>query len=191
MPLRIETFPVVFAGTRIHFFDGFESDRRGRAHQAIDISSSRGTPVVCSVEGTVIRSWTARRNRTTVTGCGWSDAGGNVIVVLDRSGYVHYFAHLNQTPLVRAGEQVQPGTALGQIGNTGSIAAGSHPHLHYQVWMVGSGRESETAAGVFTRPFGAAINPYSELVRTARAVGAAVGRTGGVFIRAAADEADE
>ncbi len=185
MPLRLEAFPVVYAGTRIHFYDGFNADRvRSRsAHYAIDIGTARGTPVVCSVEGRVIRQWVSQRERNINTGSGWSDAGGNIVIVEDTEGFAHYFAHLNTEPQVGPGDQVQPGSSIGFVGNSGTKAAGSHPHLHYQVWRIGSDRAEESASGIFTRPFGRAENPYSELVRTARAVGAAVGDNGGVFIR--------
>ena len=184
MPLRLETFPLIPIGDRIHFFDSFSRDRirSGLPHQAIDIGTVRGTMVVSSVTGRVIYQWVAKKDRRIVTGCGWSDAGGNIVLILDNEGYVHYFAHMNMAPLVRAGERVVSGKLLGQVGNTGRLAEGSHTHLHYQVWMVGSGRETESESGVFTRPFGRSVNPYDELVRNARALRARVAGNGGVFI---------
>ncbi|HJS51558.1 MAG TPA: M23 family metallopeptidase [Pyrinomonadaceae bacterium] len=184
MPPTLETFPLIPIGDRIHFYDSFESDRirSGLPHHAIDIGTARGTMVISSITGRVLHQWVAKKDHRTITGCGWSEAGGNIVLILDNAGYVHYFAHMNTAPLVRAGETVAAGRVLGQVGNTGRLAAGSQTHLHYQVWMIGSGRDAESGSGVFTRSFGQSVNPYDELVRTARSLGAQVGGNGGVFI---------
>lgn len=185
MPLELEMFPLVPIGDRIHFYDGFDRPRGAerRAHHAIDIGTVRGTLVVCSVHGRVIHEWVSKKERRTVIGCGWSDAGGNIVLVLDNNGFVHYFAHMNLAPAVRSGERVRPGKLIGQVGNAGSIAAGSNPHLHYQVWRVGRDRDDESAALRFTRPFGPSVNPYSELARTARLLGGRVASNSGVWIQ--------
>jgi len=192
MPLILGRFPLIPGGARIHFYDSFGVPRTSfneahvlteHAHEAIDVQADRGTPVLSTINGTVVRRWVSKKNRRTLTGCGWSDAGGNIVAILDDRGYVHYFAHLNMTPLVQEGDKVSSGRLIGYVGNTGSIAQGSHTHLHYQVWVVGSGRDAEVTSGLFVRPFGRSVNPYPELVRLARGMGAQVSRNGGVDIR--------
>lgn len=184
MSLQLLQFPVVPSGSRISFHDGFLALRphSGLDHEAIDISTERGTPVVSATAGLVVWKWIAKKTRQPVTGCGWSDAAGNIVLILDGLGYVHYYAHMNNTPLVSPGDTVSPRTPLGFVGNSGSIAHGSHPHLHYQVWMVGGGRAEESSAGLFHRIFGRSVNPYTELVRLARGMHARVEHNGGVFI---------
>lgn len=189
MSLQLLQFPVVPSGSRISFHNSFGVVRRhsGLAHGAIDIGADRGTPVVSATGGLVVRQWIAKRTRQPVIGCGWSAPAGNIVLILDGRGFVHYYAHMNSTPLVSPGDTVNPRTPLGFVGNTGSIAQGSHPHLHFQVWRVGSGRAEESSAGLFHRIFGPSVNPFTELRDLARPMGAWIGGVGeneGVIIPA-------
>jgi murein DD-endopeptidase MepM/ murein hydrolase activator NlpD len=173
MSLQLAQFPVVPGSGRVSFQDSFGALRRhsGLTHQAIDISAAAGTSVICATDGLVIEQWVTKKNSRTLLGCGWSDAGGNIVVVLDSNGFAHYYAHLQGPPLVSSGTRVTAGRPLGSVGNSGSIARGSLPHLHYQVWVVGANRQEEIATGRFTRHFGRAVNPYRELHRLAPSLG--------------------
>lgn len=184
MTLRLNYFPVIPSGSRISFHDQFAAARlrSGLSHEAIDIGTSLGTPVASATNGIVIHEWVSKKRRQRLTGCGWTDAGGNIVIILDDHGYLHYYAHLNRAPLVTSGDHVTQGQRIGEVGNTGSIAQGSNPHLHYQVWALGGGRDEERESARFVRPFGRSVNPYSELVRLARGLNARVGRNGGVLI---------
>lgn len=62
---------------------------------------------------------------------GW----GNLAGVTDARGYNHLFAHL-QTILVRPGQTVAKGDAVGTLGSTGKVTG---PHLHYQINRPGTG----------------------------------------------------
>lgn len=185
MSVQLSRFPVVPGGARVSFNDGFAAMRRhsGLSHDAIDIAAPTGTAVVSATDGLVARQWVTKKAREAVTGCGYSEAGGNIVVVVDLRGFAHYYAHLNQAPRVAPGAPVAAGDPLGEVGNTGTIARGSAPHLHYQVWIVGDGRGGERASGTFVRPFGRAVNPYSELRRLAASLGASLNRNGGVLFR--------
>lgn len=170
MSLRLQHFPLLPSGGRLRFSDTFRAPRRHSQleHQAIDIGADRGTPVVSTTAGVVVSTWTTKKTRERRTGCGWTEAGGYIVIIVDDQGFAHYYAHLNREPEVSAGDRVTPGQRLGEVGNTGTIADGGPPHLHYQVWRVGPRRDSERVSGIFVRPFGAAINPYQELLRLAR-----------------------
>jgi murein DD-endopeptidase MepM/ murein hydrolase activator NlpD len=109
---------------------------RGRQHEGIDIFARRGTEVYSATEGLVLR-------------VGNNQLGGRVVWVLGPGGQRHYYAHLDRFAEVSTGMQVQPGTLLGYVGNTGN-AAGTPPHLHYGVYETGG-----------------AINPYPILQRAA------------------------
>jgi murein DD-endopeptidase MepM/ murein hydrolase activator NlpD len=106
----------------------------GRKHEGIDIFAKRGTEVQSATEGIVLR-------------VGDNQLGGHVVWVLGPGAQRHYYAHLDRFADVAAGMQVQAGTVLGYVGNTGN-AAGTPPHLHYGVYGNGG-----------------AINPYPILQR--------------------------
>ncbi|HZG48237.1 MAG TPA: M23 family metallopeptidase [Thermoleophilaceae bacterium] len=102
----------------------FGAPRRGHIHQGQDISASEGTPVIAPWAGTV--EWVRYQRR----GAGW-------YLVLDGDGedrdYV--FMHLRRgSILVTAGQHVDAGDQLAQVGNTG---ASSGAHLHFEVWVGG------------------------------------------------------
>ncbi|EEF26132.1 conserved hypothetical protein [Ricinus communis] len=95
----------------------------GRRHEGIDIFAKRGTPVLSSTEGIVLRVGTNR-------------LGGQVVWVLGPGGQRHYYAHLERYGDVRAGMRVRTGSILGYVGNTGN-AATTPPHLHYGIYTAG------------------------------------------------------
>jgi len=96
---------------------------QGRRHEGIDIFARRGTPVLSSTEGVVVRVGTNR-------------LGGQVVWVLGPGGQRHYYAHLERYGDVHAGMRVAPGKVLGYVGTTGN-AAGTPPHLHYGIYVTG------------------------------------------------------
>ncbi len=91
-----------------------------RRHEGIDIFAKKGTPVLASTEGIVLKG-------------GENSLGGNVLWVLGPAGLYHYYAHLDQASLLKPGTRVQAGTPLGYVGNTGN-ARSTPPHLHYGVY---------------------------------------------------------
>lgn len=96
-----------------------------RRHEGIDIFARRGTPVVASTRGAVLRA-------------GTNELGGNVVWVLGPGGDRHYYAHLDSIAELARFQRVSPGTVLGYVGTTGN-AAGTPPHLHYGIYRRGSG----------------------------------------------------
>ncbi len=183
MSLHLQKFPLIVGSDRVSFHNGFGDARPsgGHGHSAIDIGAPRGYRIVASTAGTVIRSWVARRDTAhPLPGAGWSNRGGHIVLILDANGYVHYYAHMNRPCCVRSGQSLAAGQPLGEVGNSGSLAAGSNPHLHYQVWVAGRGRDAEVESLQFSRPLGRSVNPHSELVRLARGLGATVFGNGGV-----------
>jgi murein DD-endopeptidase MepM/ murein hydrolase activator NlpD len=90
-------------------------------HPAIDIATSRGTPVRSFASGFVV---TAR------SGGSW----GRHIVIRHNDGYETAYAHLNQI-LVTEGQQVDINTTIGTVGSTGRSTG---PHLHFQITKDGN-----------------------------------------------------
>jgi len=120
-----DSLPVPVAGVAaaklVDTWGGARSERR--RHEGIDIFARRGTPVLSSTEGVVLR-------------VGSNRLGGQVVWVLGPGGQRHYYAHLERYGDVHAGRRVWPGSVLGYVGTTGN-AAGTPPHLHYGIYTAG------------------------------------------------------
>jgi peptidoglycan LD-endopeptidase LytH len=93
-----------------------------RVHQGIDIFARRGTPVLSTTEGIVLR-------------VGTNNLGGNVVWVLGPGGHRHYYAHLDRYAAIASGDRVVPGSEIGYVGNTGN-ARNTPAHLHYGIYTV-------------------------------------------------------
>ena len=96
----------------------------GRQHEGIDIFAPKGTPVVSTTRGIVVRVGTNR-------------LGGQVVNVLGPGLEWHYYAHLDSFGRFREGDIVHPGDVLGYVGNTGN-ARGTPSHLHYGIYQRGA-----------------------------------------------------
>ncbi len=96
----------------------------GRRHEGIDIFAPKGTPVVSTTRGIVVRVGTNR-------------LGGQVVTVLGPGLESHYYAHLDRFGSFSVGDIVQPGDVLGYVGNTGN-ARGTPSHLHYGIYQRGA-----------------------------------------------------
>jgi murein DD-endopeptidase MepM/ murein hydrolase activator NlpD len=92
----------------------------GRGHQGQDMFADCGTPLVSAADGTVRRA---------VSG---DPAAGNHVVVEDaEDGAEYVYMHLQSPPRQRAGEHVEAGERLGEVGRSGN-AWGCH--LHFELW---------------------------------------------------------
>ena len=116
------TLPIPVRGVRSsQLADTWEAARsNNRLHQGIDIFARRGTPVLSTTEGVVLR-------------VGTNNLGGKVVWVLGPGGHRHYYAHLDRYAGIAAGDRVAPGTEIGYVGNTGN-ARGTPAHLHYGIY---------------------------------------------------------
>jgi len=98
----------------------------GRTHEGIDIFALRGTPVIASTHGVVVRK-------------GLNRLGGQVVGVVGPAGWYHYYAHLDAWSVIGIGDWVEAGTVLGYVGDSGN-AKGTPTHLHYGVYVQGEAR---------------------------------------------------
>ena len=62
---------------------------------------------------------------------------GNMVVLKDKNGYGHFFAHLNSRSHLKEGQKVGFGQSVGNVGSTGNSTG---PHLHYEVRKPGLGK---------------------------------------------------
>jgi murein DD-endopeptidase MepM/ murein hydrolase activator NlpD len=101
-----------------HFLDLRDGGRR--LHHGVDIAAPAGNPVRAVAAGII------QQVETTPVG------GLTIRLVEDRTGHVHYYAHL-AAAFVAPGQRVVAGQTIGGVGNTGN-ARSTPPHLHYAVF---------------------------------------------------------
>lgn len=95
-------------------------------HNAWDIMCAVGA-LVCAVDdGQVMTTW--RYDGRNIPGVAKTPKGG-WIVRIQHSWGTSYYAHLDEEPLVRAGQRIKAGEHLGFAGDSGN-ATGGCPHLH-------------------------------------------------------------
>ena len=120
--------------------DSFLS-RRGKyaQHLAIDIGAPRGTPVLATTDGQIVRVVREKR-------------GGKSIYQRDSTGkYLLFYCHLSRyAEKARPGNRVRRGDVIGYVGATGHVIGGSH--LHFSITRVPEDTGNFKA--------GLAINPY-------------------------------
>jgi murein DD-endopeptidase MepM/ murein hydrolase activator NlpD len=119
--------------------DNFAEKRGARVHEAIDLLSPRGTPVIAVDDGVVKKLFT-------------SAAGGFTVYQFDPGEtYAYYYAHLDRYAdgLVE-GKVLKKGDRVGYVGTTGNAPPGT-PHLHFTIFKLGADKRWWE---------GTPINPY-------------------------------
>lgn len=102
-------------GTRISPFTG-----KRQFHAGIDLAGANGTPVIATASGTVVFA-------------GTKGPLGNAVIIDHGHGIRTHYGH-NSELLVKRGDQVERGTRIATLGNTGRSTG---PHLHYTVEVHG------------------------------------------------------
>ncbi|HJM78690.1 MAG TPA: peptidoglycan DD-metalloendopeptidase family protein [Candidatus Pelagibacter bacterium] len=100
-------------GKRKHPILGFT-----KMHTGTDFAASKGTPIMASGHGIVVKS-------------SWCGGGGNCVKIKHNSTYQTVYAHLSKFGRgIKKGVRVKQGQIIGYVGSTG-LSTG--PHLHYEV----------------------------------------------------------
>jgi murein DD-endopeptidase MepM/ murein hydrolase activator NlpD len=95
--------------------------RWGRMHKGVDIAAPIGTPIMAAANGVVVKA-------------GWNSGGyGNLVDIQHTDGTVTRYGH-NKRILVHAGETVEQGQQISEMGSTGFSTG---PHLHFEVHPLG------------------------------------------------------
>lgn len=111
----------------------------GRVHDAIDIMAPRGTPVLATNDGQVVKLFTSVRGGLTVYEFG------------PQNRVVYYYAHLDRyAPGLAEGQRLHRGDLIGFVGSSGDASADA-PHVHFEIEMLGPKQEWW---------HGTSINPY-------------------------------
>ena len=90
-------------------------------HKGVDIGAARYSDIYAAQSGKVIAA-------------GWDGGYGYCVKIAHDAGVVTVYAHMQSTPFVKAGQQVQKGQVIGECGSTG-ISSG--PHIHDEVRVNG------------------------------------------------------
>jgi len=132
-PTTTTTVPTPTSATRVcpvngasSFSDSWGAPRSGgRTHKGVDMSASRGTPLVAMESGAIYRLSN-------------SSLGGISIYLIGNSGDLYYYAHLDAwADGLAGGQKVAAGDPVGIVGTTGNSPSWA-PHLHLG-WKPGNG----------------------------------------------------
>ncbi len=111
-------------GMRKHPIDGFT-----KMHRGTDFAAPKGTPIMASGDGVIIRAK-------------WCGGGGNCIKIKHNSTYSTVYAHMSKFANgMKVGRRVKQGQVIGYVGSTGKSTG---PHLHYEVIENGKKINSQT-----------------------------------------------
>ena len=91
--------------------------RWGRQHYGTDYGEPGGTPVSVIQPGRVAFA-------------GYTDGGGNTVHLDHPDGSQTRYLHFRDSPNVKTGQMVEPGTVIGYVGTTGR-STGDHLHFEY------------------------------------------------------------
>lgn len=94
--------------------------RDWRVHNGMDISAEAGTQVCAAAAGTVKKVYE-------------DDRLGMTVVISHQDGYETTYASLGEKVLVKAGETVKLGQAIGTVGNTALLESAVGDHVHFAV----------------------------------------------------------
>jgi murein DD-endopeptidase MepM/ murein hydrolase activator NlpD len=116
-----------------------ESRAEGRIHDAIDIASPRGTPVIAAADGPIVKLFQSER-------------GGTTIYQLSTDGkLVYYYAHLDRyAEGLAEGHFTKQGETIAYVGDTGNAGPGNY-HLHFSIAEISNPKDFW---------HGVNINPY-------------------------------
>ncbi len=94
--------------------------RKYKMHKGIDFAAKKGTPVMSTGIGKVIKT-------------GYTRTAGRYVKIDHGYGYVSSYLHMSKI-LVKKGQKVKHGDVIGLVGNTGRSTGA---HLHYEIQING------------------------------------------------------
>ncbi len=130
-PLRLRALTLPVQGvTAAQLSDTYTQARAaGVPHEAIDIMSPRGTPVLAVEDGKVAKLFVSK-------------PGGITLYQFDPDNrYAYYYAHLDRyAEGVAEGSILRKGQVIAYVGSTGN-ASPDAPHLHFAIFKLGPERQ--------------------------------------------------
>ena len=128
------------------YVDDYNDKRGDFIHGATDIFTNIGTPVLAVTDGVMWANTDLGDRRDSYTY--WKDGGYHAYLWGD-DGFIYYYAHLLNMPLVRPGQRVSAGQLIGYADRSGNVATCCH--VHFAMYRISGGKK------------GAAVNPYPYL----------------------------
>ena len=98
--------------------------RWGRRHTGVDIAAPYGSTIHAAAAGKV-------------TAASWMGGYGRTIMIGHDNGVVTLYGHTSRL-LVRVGQRVERGQAVGRVGSSGNSTG---PHLHFEVIVAGRAKD--------------------------------------------------
>jgi len=114
-------------------FGARDAGGNGDFHGGVDLAAPLGTEVHAMIGGRVLSTQ-------------WTEGGGNIVEIEDRTGRIWSYAHLAQQSPVKEGDKIQAGATIGQVGATGQATG---PHLHIGVTSVGISERAPAGRAAF------------------------------------------
>jgi murein DD-endopeptidase MepM/ murein hydrolase activator NlpD len=108
-----------YAGYYLRPIVGGKKSQGLHGHNAVDLASPIGTPIMAAADGTVTVSLTG----------GYNGGYGTYVVVSHPNGTQTVYGHMSAN-YVRVGQSVKQGEMVGRIGMTGNT---SGPHVHFEI----------------------------------------------------------
>ena len=116
-PLKTYRISSKFQKNRFH-----PVQKRWKAHKGTDFAAPRGTPIMSTANGTVIKA-------------GYTSGNGNYVKVKHNGKYTTQYLHMTKFAKgIKSGKYVKQGEVIGYVGSTG-LATG--PHVCYRFWVNG------------------------------------------------------
>jgi murein DD-endopeptidase MepM/ murein hydrolase activator NlpD len=101
-----------------------EARSEGRVHNALDIMSPCGTPVLAATDGLVVKLFQSERGGTTIYQRSTDDK------------VIYYYAHLKAyADGLTENHVANRGETIAYVGDTGNAGPGNC-HLHFAVWLI-------------------------------------------------------
>ncbi len=146
MPSGASDLLIPVAGVRVDQLRDTFSDARseGRVHDAIDIMSPCGTPVVAAADGLIVKFFQSVRGGTTIYERSTDDKA------------IYYYAHLQRySDGLAENQTVRRGQTIAYVGDTGNAGPGNC-HLHFAIWLTNDPKRYWD---------GQSVNPYPLLAK--------------------------
>lgn len=114
-PLKYSRISSRYSPRRFH-----PVQKKWKAHKGTDYAAPRGTPIMATASGKVIKA-------------GYTGGNGKYVKIKHNSTYSTQYLHMSKI-LVKRGQYVKQGEVIGKVGSTG-LATG--PHVCYRFWKNG------------------------------------------------------
>ena len=116
-PLKYSRISSRYSKRRFH-----PVQKRYKAHLGTDYAAPKGTPIMATGTGTIVKA-------------GYSKGNGNYVKIKHNSVYATQYLHMTKVKTgIRKGVRVKQGDVIGYVGSTG-LATG--PHVCYRFWKNG------------------------------------------------------